>query len=132
VTASYGSNGSYILYFSQSGSYTVICREVTACAAGEYIQKDIQVGNYAMSYRIASGLSKQIVITPDEGRSDLITATKMLPYTLSNLITGTAIATGRIPASGATLDFAHLPAGIYMLRIETGVNTVDTHKVVLR
>ena len=38
----------------------------------------------------------------------------------------------RFSSSGATLDFGHLPAGIYILRIETGVDTFDTHKVVLK
>ena len=133
MSTSYGSQGSYILYFSQPGSYTVVCREVTACSTGEYILKDIQVGSsYAMSYRIASSLFGQIVIMPEAGRSDLLGATKMLTYRLSNMITGASVATGRMPASGATLDFGHLPAGIYVLRIETGVDTFETHKVVLK
>ena len=133
VSTSYGSQGSCILYFSQPGSYTVVCREVTACSTGEYILKDIQVGSsYAMSYRIASSLSGQIVIMPEAGRNDLLGATKMLTYRLSNMITGVSVATGRMPASGAMLDFSHLPAGIYVLRIETGVDTFDTHKVVLK
>jgi hypothetical protein len=80
-------------------------------------------------FRVASTGKTLTIETQDV---TLPSAGQTVNYTLANLITGTAVATGRIPASGATLDFAHLPAGIYLLRIETGINTFDTHKVVLR
>jgi hypothetical protein len=114
--------------FTQSGTYSVCVRTTSACTSpGSYTAVSVSIGGYRSA---AYAVGKTVTVSFEAGAVASVNQTAA--YTLMNQVTGAAVATGRIPASGATLDFAHLPAGIYLLRIETGVNAFDTHKIVLK
>jgi hypothetical protein len=55
-----------------------------------------------------------------------------IAYTLYNQSTGAEAASGRVPANGGALDFTSVANGVYLLRLELGGDTFDTHRVMLR
>jgi hypothetical protein len=125
----------FVLYFTQTGSYTVICRETATCPASDFIELEIQVGNSsytAKSYHVASGNLKQIYVTPEEAGQTLNSANNTITYTLYSIFTGETAAQGTLPASGGTLDFGNQPSGIYILQINKGNGTPEVHRILLK
>ncbi|MDR2232602.1 MAG: zinc metalloprotease [Tannerella sp.] len=52
-------------------------------------------------------------------------------YTLISLTTGAGVASGTMPAAGGTLDFSHVPSGLYVFNIDKGDNQMESFKIVL-
>lgn len=52
-------------------------------------------------------------------------------YTLYNQSTGALVREGTFLREGDLLDFNTLPSGIYVLRLQIGNDTYETHKIVL-
>ena len=55
--------------------------------------------------------------------------TEMIEYALVDESTGIAVANGQLPATGGTLDFAHLPAGTYIFRIISNNTPSEDHLI---
>jgi hypothetical protein len=53
-------------------------------------------------------------------------------YTLYNQSTGALVREGTFLREGDLLDFNTLPSGIYVLRLQIGNDTYETHKIVFK
>jgi hypothetical protein len=74
---------------------------------------------------------KQIILTPNDAEISKTKVIESYNYNLFNILTGKLSFTGKINSFGGILDFSHLPAGTYILRIEMTNDEIDTHKIVL-
>jgi hypothetical protein len=83
-----------------------------------------------MRYMVSSGTGKQATVALPN--SATAAATSTIAYSLHNPTTGALSASGRIAAQGGTLDFSSLPAGIYVLSLDTDGGNPDIHKIVLK
>jgi hypothetical protein len=61
-----------------------------------------------------------------------VAANQTIAYSLHNPTTGALAAGGRIAVQGGTPDFGSLPAGIYVLSLDTDGGNPDFHKIVLK
>jgi hypothetical protein len=48
------------------------------------------------------------------------------------MLTGATVETGQLPYAGGTLNFSAHPAGIYILQIDKGDGTFETHRIVIK
>jgi hypothetical protein len=114
--------------FSSSGTYQVGVRSTSSCTSpGSYMTMTVSVSS---SYMVSSGTGKQVTVSPDN--SITVAANQTIAYSLHNPTTGALSASGRIAAQGGTLDFGNLPAGIYVLSLDTDGGNPDIHKIVLK
>jgi predicted Zn-dependent protease len=124
VSQSVYQNTNYIT-FNQPGSYTVGVRTTSSCTTpGSYTTINVNIGS---SY---SAIVRGSLI--DISPTSAIANQQNVSYTLINQLTGVIAASGQIPATGATLDFSSLSKGFYILRLDTGNNSVETLKVLLK
>jgi V8-like Glu-specific endopeptidase len=126
------SRNSNAVTFSAPGSYSIGCRSYNACATGgSFSWTGISVGSYYMVSHPAS--SKILTVSlAGSANQDMLQAKRMVDYTLTNVTTGAVVASGKMPASGGTLDFSNVPTSIYVLRIDAGNGTPETFKVILK
>jgi predicted Zn-dependent protease len=81
----------------------------------------------------ASASGKQVVISSLEGSSNMLSsAGSQVTYTLVYVVTGAVAASGQISSAGGTLNFGSLPAGIYILALDTGGDKPETFRIVLQ
>jgi hypothetical protein len=86
------------------------------------------------SYTVSSGTGKQISVAPStvNNVTAVFDPNLTIGYTLYDQGTGTLVTGGTISAQGGTLNFSSVPSGIYLLRLDTGNGTYDTHRVLLK
>jgi V8-like Glu-specific endopeptidase len=118
--------------FTASGTFGVGVRSTSACTSpGTYTMMTVSVGS---RYIASSGLNKQVsvAISTLEGAPVVTDPNQTIAYDLYNQATGAPVTSGRISAQGGTLDFSFVPEGIYLLRLDAGNGTFDTHRVLLK
>ena len=117
-----------VITFPTSGPYTVGVRSTASCITpGTYTT--VQLGSRLPSFISSVRVSGKLVdVSFDPG---FFVAKQLVIWRLLYLMTGIPVASGQIYSSGGTLDFNYLPAGIYLLQIDLGNGTIETHKIVL-
>jgi hypothetical protein len=116
------------IIFNASGGYLVGVRSTSTCIPpGSYTTTTVSVSS---SYMVSSGTGKQVTVGLANGAT--AAANQTIAYSLHNPTTGALAASGRIAAQGGTLDFGNLPAGIYILSLDTDGGNPDIHKIVLK
>ena len=119
-----------LIRFNAPGSYVVRCHTSTSCSSTSDIVKNVLVTT-AGYYSLSQSVSKQIVLTKNELVNNPMTKNTTMTYHLFNQ-SSSLVANGQISVHGATLNFAHLPDGFYMLQIDLGNNLIDTYKIILK
>jgi hypothetical protein len=118
--------------FTASGTFGVGVRSTSACTSpGSYTMMTVSVGS---RYIASSGLNKQVsvAISTLKGAPVVTDPNQTIAYDLYNQATGAPVTSGRISAQGGTLDFSFVSEGIYLLRLDAGNGTFDTHRVLLK
>ena len=119
--------------FLYTGTYYVACRSKSSCySTGSYMSKLVTVTSPGYYSAAVTNNSKIVTVTYSPQGEVSQSARRMVDYTLTNVTTGAAVASGKMPASGGTLDFSNVPTSIYVLRIDTGNGTPETFKVILK
>jgi Zn-dependent metalloprotease len=92
----------------------------------------ISITKSSMQYS-ASASGKQVVISSLEGSGNMLSSARsQVTYTLVYVVTGAVAASGQISSAGGTLNFGTLPAGIYILALDTGGDKPETFRIVLQ
>jgi hypothetical protein len=86
------------------------------------------------NYIVSSGTNKQVSVSIStlEGAPVVTDSNQTMVYNFYNQATGALVTSGRISAQGGTLDFSFVPGGIYLLSLDAGNGTFDTHRVLLK
>jgi hypothetical protein len=114
--------------FPYTGTFQVGVRSTSSCTTpGTYTWKNVSV---TLSYIVSSGTNKLVSVSPQTG--DGADPSRTIGYTLYDQETGVFVRAGRLSVQGGNLDFSSVPAGIYLLRLDTGTGTFDTHRVLLK
>jgi hypothetical protein len=129
-----GGSGICLVTITQSGAYTIICREVTACSKSVYVTRSVQVMNTATSYTVGTGEDNRFVVslTEEAKNAMAVSAGQTVTYALYSLLSGTKVETGQLPYTGGDLNFSKYPAGLYVLQIDQKDGAVETHRIVLK
>ena len=121
-----------------SGTYAVSVRATNACGTSSTYTTQIdlsQGGTYSIILNAGSRSVTVIPVSDDSGDSNsaspLSSSTSTMRYALVNLSTGNIAASGVLPVSGGTLDFANATSGLYVLKLHTSNGKEEAFKVVL-
>jgi hypothetical protein len=128
-----GGSGRVIVTITQPGTYTVICREITACSKSAYVSHNIQV-NAAASYSIGTdGDNRFVVSLTAEAKNTASASTgQTVTYTLYDLYSGAQLEAGELPYTGGVLNFSKYPSGLYILQINRKNGTTESHRIVIK
>jgi hypothetical protein len=121
--------------FTQPGRYTVTCRAVSPCTNQQMQSvrtKIIDVTVSGTAYSISNDDGNRIVTVSLANQDQRSLAKNTINYTLTAIETGVVLASGSLPSTGGTIDFSSVPAGIYILRLDTGTDKPETFKIMLK
>jgi len=129
--------------FNTPGSYAVSVRSTSSCTSpGTYTMTPVSVSSSSMAPAnstispVESTLSSVVVNESQHVNVAFDHSLSMTHHSfswqLSSLTTGIKATSGHISSKGGALHFSHLPAGIYILKIDTGSGVPETHKIVLK
>lgn len=121
-----------------SGTYAVSVRATNACGTSSTYTTQLDLSQGGTYSIILNAGSRSVTVIPvsDDSRdsnsaSPLSSSTSTMRYALVNLSTGNITASGVLPVSGGTLDFANATSGLYVLKLYTSNGKEEAFKVVL-
>lgn len=117
--------------FPQQGFYTVSCYTYNSCVSSTVPAMKMVRVTYE-GYLVSSDPSSRQITVSLKNKEKRSVSNEMVSYTLFNQSTGAIATSGKMPVSGTTMNLSTLPADIYILQIETGLNEYDTHRIQLR
>ncbi len=120
--------------FSAPGTYIVGCRSTSTCGTpGSYVIKTVSVTGYYYSVSTSSSTHMVNISKETQIQDQFSVMLETRPtYTLYNQSTGALVREGTFLREGDLLDFNTLPSGIYVLRLQIGNDTYETHKIVFK
>ena len=120
--------------FSAPGTYIVGCRSTSTCGTpGSYVIKTVSVTGYYYSVSTSSSTHMVNISKETQIQDQFSVMLETRPtYTLYNQSTGALVRERTFLREGDLLDFNTLPSGIYVLRLQIGNDTYETHKIVFK